>query len=162
MLEALAGVVAVFVLDRGTKAAVFAGDGTARRVWAKRRPWPGLLEVRPVRTRAPWAWRRGSPAAWILAFAVALAAGFAAVQGGALGTPLARLGLGAALGGALGNLYDRLRHGAVLDFLHCGLRARGMRWTSTFNLADLGILGGLACLFASYVAALAHVSPGAG
>lgn len=165
MLEALGGIVAVFVLDRGAKALAFAGDGTARARWARSAgergapPAPrrgGFVEFRPVRNGVPWAWRRGSPAAWIAAFAVALAAGLAAVQWGPLTSPLARIGLGAALGGALGNLVDRLRHGAVLDFLHCGLSAGGSRWRSAFNLADLAILGGLACVFASYVATLAH------
>jgi lipoprotein signal peptidase len=119
-----------------------------------------LVGIRPRANRTPWAWRAGSPAGWIAAFGAALAAALAAAQLEWLGAPLARFGLGAALGGALGNLYDRLRHGAVLDFLDCGLRARG--WRSNFNLADVGILGGLLCVCLSYVGALAAaLSPAA-
>jgi len=154
MLEVLVGLAAVFLLDRGAKALAFARAGKAGGARAP------LMGIRPRRNRAPWAWRAGSPAAWIAAFGAALAAAWASAQLEWLATPLARAGLGAALGGALGNLYDRLRHGAVLDFLDCGLRARS--WRSNFNLADVGILGGLLCVCLSYLEALAAaLSPAA-
>ena len=157
MFEMLAGLAAVFWLDRVAKASAFARGRAARTSDASR---AGLIAFRPVRTSAPWAWRAGSPAAMVAAFAAAAAAALAAVELGWIATPLARAGLGAALGGALGNLYDRLRHGAVLDFLDCGLRARG--WRSNFNLADVGILGGLLCVCLSYLEALAAaLSPAA-
>jgi lipoprotein signal peptidase len=51
--------------------------------------------------------------------------------------PVALAGLGCALGSAAGNLYDIVRHRYVLDFINLG-------WWPVFNLADVGIVGGLA------------------
>lgn len=53
---------------------------------------------------------------------------------------VALLGLGLAFGGAAGNLLDMLRRRHVLDFIQLG------RWP-VFNLADVGILVGLALAF---------------
>jgi signal peptidase II len=53
---------------------------------------------------------------------------------------LARLGLVLFLGGTLGNLIDRLRTGYVVDFLH-------VHGLPIFNIADLGIVGGVSLLF---------------
>ena len=157
MFETLGGGVVVFLLDRAAKAAAFARDGAAQPELA----FGGLCGIRPVRNAAPWAWRRGSPAAWVAAIAAAVLAAWAGAQLDLFATAPARIGLGAALGGALGNLYDRLRHGAVLDFLHCGLRARGRSFRSAFNLADVAIVGGLLCVSVSYVAALPLAWPAA-
>lgn len=52
---------------------------------------------------------------------------------------LSSIGLGAVVGGALGNLVDRLRFGAVVDFLD-------FRMWPVFNLADVGIVLGIAAL----------------
>lgn len=49
-------------------------------------------------------------------------------------------GLGLVLGGAVGNLIDRLRYGYVVDFLD-------FRVWPVFNVADLFISMGTACLF---------------
>ncbi|WP_051341043.1 signal peptidase II [Azospirillum halopraeferens] len=51
--------------------------------------------------------------------------------------------LGAVIGGAVGNVVDRVRQGAVTDFLD--LHAFGWHWP-TFNVADIGITGGVAML----------------
>ena len=51
------------------------------------------------------------------------------------------IGLGLAFGGALGNLWDILEHNYVVDFVD-------LRWWPVFNLADLGIIGGLVLAFA--------------
>ncbi|AVO48793.1 MULTISPECIES: signal peptidase II [Melaminivora] len=50
------------------------------------------------------------------------------------------------LGGALGNAVDRLLRGAVVDFLD--FHWRGAHWPA-FNLADVAISFGVACLFAA-------------
>ncbi len=50
-----------------------------------------------------------------------------------------RVALGILLGGALGNLVDRLRQGYVVDFLH-------VRGLPVFNIADIGIVGGVGLL----------------
>ncbi|OGI64564.1 MAG: hypothetical protein A2W18_09050 [Candidatus Muproteobacteria bacterium RBG_16_60_9] len=49
---------------------------------------------------------------------------------------VALLGLGLALGGAAGNLLDILRYRYIVDFID-------LRWWPVFNLADVGIVGGL-------------------
>jgi signal peptidase II len=49
-------------------------------------------------------------------------------------------GLGFALGGAAGNLIDIWRHQSVTDFIDLG-------WWPVFNLADVGIVGGLLLAF---------------
>jgi signal peptidase II len=155
MFDALGGLVAVFVLDRGAKASAFAGrpPRSAARDAAARAGRGGFVAIRPQENRAPWAWRAGSPAALAGAFAATLAALGASLLLGVFESPLARVGLGAALGGALGNVYDRLRHGAVLDFIHLELRARGRReWSTTFNLADVAIVGGVLCVSVSMLA----------
>ena len=54
--------------------------------------------------------------------------------------PFSALGLGCALGGAAGNLVDILRHRHVVDFIDLG-------WWPVFNLADIGIVGGLIAAF---------------
>jgi lipoprotein signal peptidase len=55
---------------------------------------------------------------------------------------VARVGLGLALGGAAGNLLDVLRRRHVVDFIDLG-------WWPVFNVADVGIVGGLALAFGS-------------
>jgi signal peptidase II len=70
-------------------------------------------------------------------------------------------GLPLALAGALGNLVDRVRHGIVVDFLHVysswGGKAR--HWP-TFNVADVWIVFGVACMAVSILSGksrLGHV-----
>ena len=52
---------------------------------------------------------------------------------------LVRLGAALLLGGAVGNLIDRIRLGRVIDFLD-------FRVWPVFNIADIGICVGVACL----------------
>ena len=49
-------------------------------------------------------------------------------------------GLGCALGGAAGNLVDIVRRHHVIDFID-------LVWWPVFNLADIGIVGGLLLTF---------------
>jgi lipoprotein signal peptidase len=53
--------------------------------------------------------------------------------------------LGLVIGGAIGNVLDRLRFGAVVDFVDA--YAWGWHWY-VFNLADAGIVCGVAALLA--------------
>ena len=53
------------------------------------------------------------------------------------------VGLSLVLGGALGNLVDRVRLGHVVDFID--LHWAGHHWP-TFNVADIGIVAGVAGL----------------
>lgn len=56
---------------------------------------------------------------------------------------IAALGLGLIVGGALGNAYDRFTYGAVADFFH--FHVGDFSWY-VFNLADVGIVAGVALL----------------
>jgi signal peptidase II len=54
--------------------------------------------------------------------------------------PVSQIGLGLAFGGAAGNLLDIVRHQSVTDFID-------VRWWPVFNIADIGIVGGLLLAF---------------
>ena len=60
--------------------------------------------------------------------------------------PFERAGFALVVGGALGNIIDRLRQGAVTDFLD--VFWQDWHWP-TFNVADMAITLGAACLLAS-------------
>jgi len=53
---------------------------------------------------------------------------------------VSQIGLGLAFGGALGNLLDIVRHRSIVDFID-------LRWWPVFNIADVGIVGGLVLAF---------------
>ena len=53
---------------------------------------------------------------------------------------ISQIGLGLAFGGAAGNLLDIMRFNAVIDFID-------LRWWPVFNIADIGIVGGLLLAF---------------
>lgn len=57
-----------------------------------------------------------------------------------LSRPIALISAGAVIGGALGNSLDRLLYGAVIDFLN--MSCCGIDNPFTFNIADVGIVGG--------------------
>ena len=54
--------------------------------------------------------------------------------------PVSQIGLGLAFGGAAGNLLDIMRFNAVIDFID-------LQWWPVFNIADIGIVGGLLLAF---------------
>jgi signal peptidase II len=60
--------------------------------------------------------------------------------GGWFHSEAALCGLGLAFGGAAGNLVDLLRRESILDFIDLG-------WWPVFNVADVGIVGGLLLAF---------------
>ena len=129
-MDVLVVVTVVAVFDQATKYFVLAQP----RIVAARAPG---LAIRPVRyVRPSFTQSRGRLSlvfTWMLA-----AASISILLGtGAIDTWLARIGVAAALGGALGNLVDILRHRAVTDFIDLG-------WWPAFNLADVGIVCGLA------------------
>ncbi|WP_442591179.1 signal peptidase II [Pedobacter sp. AW31-3R] len=53
------------------------------------------------------------------------------------------VGLCFVIGGGIGNLYDRMVYGSVTDFLHIDYL---MVKTGIFNIADVSIMIGMACL----------------
>jgi signal peptidase II len=58
-------------------------------------------------------------------------------------TRMATIGLGLIIGGAIGNAIDRAAYGAVADFFH--FQVGTVSWY-VFNLADVGIVAGVALL----------------
>jgi signal peptidase II len=101
---------------------------------------PGLQVTRVQLARADFSQTRGK-AGLVLTWLVAMTcAAILVYSGRAFETPVAQVGVGAALGGALGNLLDVLRRQAITDFLDLG-------WWPVFNLADVGIVGGLVFAF---------------
>jgi signal peptidase II len=57
---------------------------------------------------------------------------------------LLAMGLGLIVGGALGNAVDRIRLGGVADYFLP--HAFGIDWPNVFNIADVAIVAGVACL----------------
>jgi signal peptidase II len=67
------------------------------------------------------------------------------------------LGLGLIVGGAIGNGIDRAAYGAVADFFH--FHVGTFSWY-VFNLADVGIVAGVALLLYESIF-MAEKTPGA-
>lgn len=122
----------MFVLDQWTKRK--AQSGTPRLEPSL----IGLVRLRCVTNRnrlyRNQAVRHTMIAAWIFAACSTVALHSLCLW---FDNPVALAGLGCALGSAAGNLYDIVRHRCVLDFIDLG-------WWPVFNLADVGIVGGLA------------------
>ena len=53
------------------------------------------------------------------------------------------IGISFIIGGGIGNIFDRIVHGSVTDFLHIDI---GIFQTGIFNLADVSIMLGTACI----------------
>ena len=53
------------------------------------------------------------------------------------------IGISFIIGGGIGNIFDRIVHGSVTDFLHIDI---GIFKTGIFNLADVSIMFGTACI----------------
>jgi signal peptidase II len=124
---------------------------------------PGLWEMRYVENPgAPFGVLASLPAPVrtpVLHVVSLLALGFIVwlALGLERGQRLLRLALALVLGGALGNYLDRALRGYVIDFMdwHWGSGAQ-LRWP-TFNLADVALCAGFACL----VLEALRVRPGA-
>jgi signal peptidase II len=137
MLPLLLSSAVVLLLDQGSKRAVSAGSGTSSVRWAPVRIRRGA-HVKPIYGR------RAGRVALVLLWLAALASALALVHAGAwFQSGAASLGLGLALGGAAGNLLDVLRRRHVVDFIDLG-------WWPVFNVADVGIVGGLGLAFWSH------------
>ncbi|KAA0577775.1 signal peptidase II [Azospirillum sp. B21] len=85
----------------------------------------------------------GMAGPWLLSgLAMAIVAGLS-VWAARTDSRTEAVAIGAIIGGAIGNVIDRVRQGAVTDFLD--LHAFGWHWP-TFNMADIGITGGVGLL----------------
>jgi lipoprotein signal peptidase len=125
MLSVLVGGVVALALDQGSKRVVPASWRVAHR----------------NRVYASPGGRMGLVVLWLAALASAVVLCRA---GHCFQTGVAEVGLGLALGGAAGNLLDVLRRRHVVDFIDLG-------WWPVFNLADVGIVGGLVLAFGSSI-----------
>ena len=129
-MDVLLVLTVVVVLDQATKHFVLA-QARSPAVGAPR------LSIRPVRCVRRSFVQPGGRISLIFTWLLAAASITILIATGVIDTALARAGVATALGGALGNLIDILRHRAVTDFIDLG-------WWPVFNLADIGIVCGLA------------------
>jgi len=85
--------------------------------------------------------RAGARAALVLIWVLAMASAVWLHSSGTwLQNTSALVGVGCALGGAAGNLTDIFRRHHIVNFIDLG-------WWPVFNLADVGIVGGLLLAF---------------
>jgi len=134
----------VVLADQGTKALI-RYCFTPEMSWPL---WPGVFHLTYVRNRgAAFGLLKHSELAQWLFVAVAGAAivGFFIYRRQILsGGNLLRVAFALLLGGTVGNLLDRLRFGCVVDFLD-------FRIWPVFNLADIGITGGVVLFMAHLI-----------
>jgi signal peptidase II len=125
----------VLFVDQWTKTMV-QGDVVQRRTSLEPR-----LRIRRVTVRRDVYSRRYGRVGLVLLWCVAMASAIVLYRSGiGFQNDVALWGLGAAIGGAAGNLLDIMRRRAVVDFIDLG-------WWPVFNLADVGIIAGLAMAF---------------
>ena len=129
MLDLASAAIVWFLLDRWSKA-------IAERI--RHQTWLGCLHCTCVSSQKS---RYRSHAARCILVAVwccSLASAWVLHTSGRwFQDPVTLVGLGCALGGAAANLADILQRQSVVDFIDLG-------WWPIFNLADVGIVGGLA------------------
>ena len=131
MFPMLASGVVLLLLDQWSKTTV------QLQVRGRCISWGPILRIRWVANARRIHARPGARAALALVWFMALLAAIVLHRSGAwFQNDLALLGLGLALGGAAGNLLDILRYRYIVDFID-------LRWWPVFNLADVGIVGGL-------------------
>jgi signal peptidase II len=125
----------LFLLDQLTKGAV------QTRLFRRSVRWGKFLRIRHVVHRKQLYGSRIGRSALILIWFVALTSVlWLRASGTWFQHTFELFGLGCALGGAAGNLTDILWRQHVVDFIDLG-------WWPVFNLADVGIVGGLALAF---------------
>jgi signal peptidase II len=125
----------VFLLDQSTKMAVQTRMLGSTVIWGK------YLQIRHVVHRNQFYGRTAGRAVLTLVWFVALTSVLLLGSSGSwFQRSIEVVGIGCALGGAAGNLTDILRHRHVVDFIDLG-------WWPVFNLADIGIVGGLIAAF---------------
>lgn len=134
MVEMLVSATAFFVVDQAVKR------------WVELRVAGGAMQVTPYLSLRPVMHRKSFytlPSVRIALVGLWIAAVLSSIALALLSsftTPLSLIALGAALGGALGNLRDIISYRSVRDFIDLG-------WWPVFNVADIGIVGGLTIAF---------------
>ena len=132
MIDVLAAASLVLLLDQWSKRVV--------RLRLAHRPvnFGRIVRIRRVISAKESYNRRGARAGLVVIWLVALACATMLYASGR--SYPSSLGMGVALGGAAGNLLDILCRRSVLDFID-------LRWWPVFNVADVGIVVGLALAF---------------
>jgi signal peptidase II len=103
--------------------------------------WGPALRIRRVTSAREIYARDGARVALVVVWFIALVSATILYNSGTnFQTHAALWGVGAALGGAAGNLWDVLRRRSIVDFID-------LRWWPVFNVADIGIVGGLVVAF---------------
>ena len=135
MLSALAFGGVLLLFDRWSKQAV------QLRMAKRSISWGPFVQIRYVIDVRGYYKRKSARAALLLLWAISLVCAVALRRAGVwFQSPAALAGLGLAFGGAAGNLLDVFEHHHIVDFVD-------LHWWPVFNLADLGIVGGLLLAF---------------
>ncbi len=151
---------ATFLIDQGHKWWMLGPYDIASRGRVEITPFFDLVLAWNKGVSYGWFGDMGAAGPWILlglslAIAVALAIWLTRAT-----DRISAIALGLLIGGALGNALDRLLHGAVADFFffHIG----SFKWY-VFNLADVGIVAGVAgLLYSSWTAGGTSEAPDTG
>jgi signal peptidase II len=135
VIEILTSASMLLLLDQWSKRLV------ARSLPDRPVAWGSVLTIRHVVHRKAAYQRHGARAVLVVTWIAALLAAIVLHRSGEwFHGQAALVGLGLALGGGAGNLLDVLRHRHVVDFIDLG-------WWPVFNVADVGIVAGLALAF---------------
>jgi signal peptidase II len=135
MFSALASGGMLLLLDRWSKQAV------ELRFPEGPISWGPLVQIRYVIQARAYYKRKSARVALFLLWTISLISAVALRRSGLwFQSPAALIGLGLAFGGAAGNLLDVFKDHQIVDFVD-------LHWWPVFNLADLGIVGGLLLAF---------------
>jgi signal peptidase II len=153
--------VAVLVLDQASKLWLLYGFDLAQRGAVRVTPFFDLVLAWNVGISFGWFQTDNQLAQVALMAIKAIAVIVLGIWMARSSTLLATLALGLIIGGAAGNVIDRFLHGAVVDFalLHIEIGGKTFNWY-VFNLADVAIVAGVACLlYDSFLGAPAAKAP---
>jgi signal peptidase II len=108
------------------------------RVGDRRIAFGSVVQIRFVAGRNAFFSSAAAPLLLVAIWLAALASAFALAQSGTwFQSRLSMFALGLAFGGAASNVLDLARRRHIVDFIDLG-------WWPVFNLADVGIVAGLA------------------
>ena len=135
MLSALTSGSVLLLLDRWSKQAVQLHIAEGPITWGP------FVQIRYVVHLRGYYKRKSARVALFLLWTISLISAIALCHSGlCFQSSAALVGLGLAFGGAAGNLLDVLKNHHIVDFVD-------LHWWPVFNLADLGIVGGLLLAF---------------
>jgi signal peptidase II len=138
---------AVLALDQASKLWLLRVFDIGHRGAVKVTPFLDLVLAWNPGISFGWFQNDGPAAQIILMLVKAVAVIVLAVWMARSRTLLATVGLGLIIGGAIGNAIDHFAYGAVVDFalFHLQIGGNTHNWYA-FNLADVGIVAGVAAL----------------